>query len=261
MHMRPHRLIRPQLFLLGIVLALAMLAAAPDAAHAQAAAGSITAATGTVQIVRAGATLPAAIGTAVDLGDRVVTAAGGHVAIRLTDGSTLELGESSALVIDQQVAAPAQTRVSLFAGVVRSFVNRTVGAAAPNFEVHTPNAVAAARGTRFDTAYVSGAQRPSFGDCRSFTDVSVYDGVVHLANVNNLAGGVDVPAGYEATVPCMSNPTGAGPLGMTGAASLNAAGGGLGGGNAITPIAPVPPPSCPVCTGGSVGPPPPPPPY
>ncbi|MHB8384518.1 MAG: FecR family protein [Candidatus Binataceae bacterium] len=242
--------------------ALALMFAA-RAAFAQAvAAGTITTASGPVSIQRGAATLGAAVGTPVDVGDRIITGAGGHVIVMLSDQSTLELGDSSNIVVDQQTAGPVTTRVSLFNGELRSFVNHTIGAAAPNFEVHTPNAVAAARGTRFDTIYSSGAARPTYGDCHSFTDVAVQDGVVNLATAGNPGGGTNVEAGYEATVPCFQAPTGSGPLGMTGAASFAAGAAGTSSVGVITPVAPVPPPACPVCvnSGTSPNPPPPPPP-
>jgi len=94
---------------------------------------------------------------------------------------------------------------------------------ATNYEVHTPNAVAAVRGTRFDTAYSEGAVRPFYDGCSRYTDVSVYDGTVNLASNAAPNAGEDVGAGYEATVPCQQSPVPAGPLAMTGAASMGAA--------------------------------------
>ncbi|HVA80299.1 MAG TPA: FecR family protein [Candidatus Binataceae bacterium] len=241
---------------LVIMLALMLAAAcAPRAAFAQAAvAGSITTSSGQVSIQRGAATIGGAVGVAVEVGDRIITGPNGHVIVRLSDQSTLELGASSNIVVDQQTSSPVATRINLFRGELRSFVNHTLGAAAPNFQIHTPNAVAAARGTRFDTVYSSGVARPTFGDCHNFTDVAVQDGVVNLANAGNPGGGVNVRAGYEATVPCFLSPTGAGPLGMTGASSFTAS---SGGGNSslgvISPVVPVPPPACPICVGPATG--------
>lgn len=254
--------VRPSLQI-NLILALGFIFAlmlAPRAAFAQVTvAGTITSSSGPVTIQRGAATLGGAVGTPVDVGDRLLTGVGGHVIVRLTDQSTLELGDSSNIVVDQQTASPVATRVSLFGGELRSFVNHTIGAAAPNFEVHTPNAVAAARGTRFDTIFSAGAARPTFGDCHNFTDVAVQDGVVNLATGNNPGGGINIAAGYEATVPCFLAPTGSGPLGMTGASSFGAAGGASSVG-VITPVAPVPPPACPTCVNMNTPPPPPPPP-
>ena len=155
----------------------------------------------------------------------MVTGPGGHAVITLTDGSQLELGESSNLVIDNHALAPAGgragTQVSLFGGVLHSVVNATGGP--PNFEVHTPNAVAAVRGTRFDTIYNEGDSRPTFGDCRKFTDVVVYEGVVSVRNPG-AATGEEIPAGYEVSVPCNLTPMLPGPIGMTGSSNTGTVG-------------------------------------
>src|SRR5262249_4278641 len=240
-----HRLSVPVALFLSFLMASAAVFSTSDALAQAANAGGVTNSSGSVQIQRGAATIPAGAGTLVQVGDRIITGVGAHVLVTLTDGSTLELGDSSSAVIDQH--AGAATRVSMFGGVLRSFVNRTIGVAAPNFEVHTPNAVAAARGTRFDVAYQTNISRPTYGDCHDFTDTSVYEGVVNLSNVNNPAGGVDIPAGYEATVPCGFSPSGAGPLGMTGASAFGPGGGGLSNTAVLSPVTTVPAPSCPVC--------------
>ena len=224
-------------------------------------AGSVSTASGAVQVQRATGLVAVGPGTPVNVGDRVITGPGGHAIITLTDGSQLELGESSNMVIDNHALAPAggraATQLSLFGGVLRSVVNATGGA--PNFEVHTPNAVAAVRGTRWDTAYTEGEARQTYGDCKRFTDVVVYDGVVDVRNPA-AANGIDVPAGYEVTVPCDLSSTLPGPVGMTGAHSLGANGSVAS--NPTTVVGGVPPPACPVCPvmPATVPPPPPPPP-
>lgn len=247
---------------LSLLFVLTLLAAfRPADAHAQAAiAGTVSQVSGAVQIQRGAATITVTQGTPVQVGDRIITGDDGHVTVLLTDQSTLELSDSSNMVVSQHQGAA--TSVSLATGVVRSFVNRTVGAAAPNFEVHTPNAVAAARGTLFDTSYISGVSRPTYGDAHDFTDVSVYEGIVNVANITNLGGGTNIPAGYESTVSGTNNASSPGPLGMTGAISLSSASGhtGLGSAGIMSPVSTVPPPACPVCAGPSTSPPPPPPP-
>jgi hypothetical protein len=216
----------------------------PADVFAQAAnAGTVSQVSGTVQLQRGAATIPVTRGMPVEVGDRIITGDDGHVVILLTDQSTLELSDSSNMIITQHAGAASQ--VNLASGVVRSFVNRTVGAAAPNFEVHTPNAVAAARGTLFDAAYTSNVSRPTFGNARNFTDISVFDGSVDVANAANPTVFVNVPAGYESTVAGTNNATSPGPLGMTGATSLT---------GTIRAVSAVPPPSCPVCVGPSMGP-------
>lgn len=240
-----HQLTRQSLWL--FVAFLVLLTLRPAVVFAQATnAGTVSVVSGTVQLQRGAATIPVTLGMPVEVGDRITTGDDGHVVVLLTDQSTLELSDSSNMIITQH--AGAATQVNLASGVVRSLVNRTVGAAAPNFEVHTPNAVAAARGTTFDTAYTSNVSRPTFGNARNFTDVSVYDGSVDVANAANPTVFVNVPAGYESTVAGTNNATSPGPLGMTGATSFTTPGG------TLTAVAAVPPPSCPVCMGPSMGP-------
>jgi hypothetical protein len=139
--------------LLGCAL-IALCAAHP--VSAQTVAGSISAITGQATITRGSANIQAVYGAKIEVGDRIVTGAGGNVTIALTDGSQIEVTDSSNLTIDANTLNPdgtrAGTRMSLLNGMVRSLV-RTSAGKPPNFEVHTPNAVAAARGTSFDVDY------------------------------------------------------------------------------------------------------------
>jgi hypothetical protein len=180
-------------------------------ALAQTVAGSVTSLTGDVRIERAGTTVTAAPGTAVDVNDRIVTGPNSRATITLTDNSKLELDESSSLVIDQQMvtANSRNTKLSLFSGLVRSFVSYS-SSPTPNFAVHTPNAVASARGTEYDTSTstqapgtMSEEDRKKYRDCRRFTQVSVYEGTVEVVNSTNPgAGSVQVPAGHRTWVVC-----------------------------------------------------------
>ena len=150
-----------------------------------------------MHIERGGTTVPATPGTAVDVGDRIVSGPNSRATITLTDNSKLELDESSSLAIDQQMVGTntRNTKLSLFSGLVRSFVSYT-SSPTPNFEVHTPNAVASARGTEYDTSSsgqppntMSDEDRKKYKDCRRFTQVSVYDGTVEVTNTTNPGGG------------------------------------------------------------------------
>jgi hypothetical protein len=227
--------------------ALALVISGP--AFAQTAAGSFATVTGQVQIQRAGATIGAASGVGVNVGDRILTGASGHAVIVLNDQSRLEIGPVSSITLDQFTVSggATSTRVSLFSGVLRSLVNSATGGAAANYQVHTPNAVAAVRGTKFDTAYTENVIRPGYQGCERYTDVSVYQGTVNLAPIASPNTGEDVGAGYEATLPCDKPATAPGPLAMTGAVSLDsAAAGGLFSGS-MPGSSGAPPPACPVC--------------
>jgi ferric-dicitrate binding protein FerR (iron transport regulator) len=238
----------------GLLLLSALLVVSRTAL-AQTAAGSFQSVSGQVQVQRSGgATIGAASGVGVNVGDRIITGANGHAVIILNDQSRLELGPGSTITLDQFALGGGPTRVSLFSGVMRSLVSAASGGAPANYQVHTPNAVAAVRGTKFDTAYSENVIRSGYQGCEKYTDVSVYQGTVNLANIGSTNAGEDVHAGYEATVPCDKPPTDGGPLSMTGAVSLESANAG---GAQFTGAAPgssaAPVPSCPVCVDMTTG--------
>jgi hypothetical protein len=206
---------------LTVIVAILLLIA--PAAMAQTPAGSISAVAGAVSIQRAGRTIPATYGTAIMVADRIVTGADGRVTVTLSDSSQLEVTESSTLVVDQNTLSPTGTRVStkvtLLGGLVRSIVNPT--ATPPNFEVHTPNAVASARGSSADVGYQNGVARKEFKDCLEFTDVADYKGDWEVTNPTNPgAPPVELHEGQKTTVAC-----GLAPLPAT---SITAAGIGAG---------------------------------
>ncbi len=82
-----------------LISALVLVVSRP--ALAQTAAGSFSSVSGQVQIQRAGATIGAASGVGVDVGDRIVTGVGGHAVIVLNDQSRLELGPVSSITLDE----------------------------------------------------------------------------------------------------------------------------------------------------------------
>jgi hypothetical protein len=143
---------------------LAVLLTLAPHAWAQTPAGSISALNGAVTVERAGKSIPAVQGTALQVGDKLTTGPNGGVTISLSDGSQLELNDSSTLVLTENILNPdgsrASTKVTLLNGLVRSLV-KVSSASPPNFEVHTPNAVASARGTMFDVSYHEGQPRPA----------------------------------------------------------------------------------------------------
>jgi hypothetical protein len=203
---------------------------APSIACAQQV-GTVTQLSGSAQIQRAGATISVVQGMAVQLHDRLATSVNSSATVRLTSGITLTLAEHTNLTFNQNVAAGGarNTELNLLEGGLRSIVPtllRTEG-----FEIHTPNAVTAVRGTDFDTTYIEGVVRPGYEGCQRYTDVRVREGVVAVSNLSNPTQVVDIEAGYETTVPCELPPLNAGPLGIAGAAGPGEAGGrGSGGG-------------------------------
>src|SRR5205807_6382884 len=138
------------------------------------------------------------------VGDKLETATHSDVTVQLIDGSELTLADSTSIIIGQALMSVSRTdaAVALFKGKVRSIVNLT-GGSLPNFEIHTPNAVAVVRGTDFETQYIEGKPCPGFPQCLRYTDVGVYKGIVEVHNPTSAKPiRVKVTSGYETTVPC-----------------------------------------------------------
>src|SRR5882757_9342585 len=217
----PGRLCRINCALKSIGVTIVLIIVAQVPAFAQTSAGSVTSVVGSANLQRAGATMTVTVGMAVQTGDQLVVDDSGRVTITLIDGSILEAGSSSTMVIDQMLldsnGARSSTRIKLLTGILRSVVKHSSHGNPPNFEVHTPNATLAARSTMFDTAYSQGSRPFAFGDCHQFTDEQTYKGTVGAKNAATPdADEVSVEAGYETTIACNSAPTEPGPLGMTG---------------------------------------------
>jgi hypothetical protein len=234
---------------LGIIrvsaFALVFLVLSMHSVSAQTVAGHITAINGNATIGRTGKSFAAIFGASVDVGDELVTSPNGRLTVTLTDSSQLELTEGSSLLISGNLLNPngtrAKTTITLLDGLVRSLVRVTAGTA-PNYEVHTPNAVASARGTTYDTNYTNNVTRPGFKSCKEFTDISVFDGTVAVSSLANPSSPtVEVHTGQKTTVPCG--------LAVLPATALSAAAGGIGAGATAAAVAG----TLGVITGGVVG--------
>jgi FecR protein len=199
-----------------LVMAVAICAGASES-QAQNAVGSITDITGSAQLQRAGSTLNVTTSMRVELHDLLTTAAASQLTITLLDNSTLTLAESSRLTIDEDVVtggARTSTKVSLLGGSLHSIITTALHVGASTFEVNTPNAVAAVRGTDFEMRYTTGLPRGGYPGCLEFTDEATNEGTVANWNKANPAAVVEVPAGHYTTVACAAAPTAAGTGGL-----------------------------------------------
>jgi len=184
--------------------------------------GSITQLSGSAQLRRAGLTQTPAVGTVVVLHDQLTTMPDSAVTVTLADNSTLSLSQSTTLVFDENVVAGGtrqRTLVGLLSGAVNSVITTAMRSGNPTFQINTPNAQVGVRGTDFETSYTEGTPRPGYEGCQRYTDVVVRKGVVVVSNRVNLAAEVDVPGGYETTVPCLLPPLAAGLIGIGGGAA------------------------------------------
>ena len=185
-------------------------------AFAQATVGEVTSITGVGKLLRGGSQLDLAPSMPVEVRDRLSTAPAAKLTVTFHDGSKLILSESSSYTIDRYelaTTARRQAEIELWAGHLRAIVDIGVGGV-PDFEVHTPNAISAVRGTEFETAFIEGRPCPEDRSCLRYTTVGVFHGVVAVANISNPAQAVQVNEGYETTVACEAPATSPAPLGM-----------------------------------------------
>jgi hypothetical protein len=186
------------------------------AAFAQDTVGQVTEITGSAKLERGGVEVEAAPMMQIKIRDKLRTTAKSKLTVTLRDGSKLVLSESSSYTIDEySIAATTRMRASiaLWAGHLRAIVVTALGAV-PDFEVHTPNAIAAVRGTEFETAFIADRPCPEDRSCMRYTTVGVFHGTVSVANIANPAQAVQVTEGYETTVACERPATSPAPLGM-----------------------------------------------
>jgi hypothetical protein len=178
--------------------------------------GEVTGIIGVANIERGGSKFAAAPSMPIQIHDRLETIGKAELTVTFHDGSKLILSEPGSYTIDQY-AITSTTRteasIALWAGHLRAIVNVMAGGA-PNFQVHTPNAIAAVRGTEFETAYIKDRPCPEDRTCTRYTTVEVFHGVVAVANSSNPAQAIQVAEGYETTVACESPATSPAPLGM-----------------------------------------------
>ncbi len=183
---------------------------------AQEAVGAIAKVTGIAKLERGGKEIGVTVAMPISIGDKIRTMKNAQVSVTFRDGSRAELGESSYLSIDRY-ALSGSTRTSgllaLWAGRLHTIIKVATGRE-PSFEVHTPNAVVAVRGTDFETAFIDNRPCPEDRSCMRYTTVGVSKGVVAVSNPSNPAPPTEVREGYETTVACEAAATSPAPLGM-----------------------------------------------
>ena len=169
-----------------VLVALLTIVAVPSA-HAQNTVGTITQITGAATIQRGGATIAAVPNMPVMLHDKIVTGAGGSLTIGLVDNSSLQLGESSTITIDDSVlvnGVGAPSKVGLPGGDLHTVILGAMRGTSTTFQVNTPNAIGAVRGTPWHEHYDEDEHKESKG-CRQTTEVDVDDGTVQVCNTEN----------------------------------------------------------------------------
>jgi hypothetical protein len=213
---------------LAVLVMIAIAARAP-AAHAQNTVGTITQITGAATIQRPGATIGAAQNMPIMLHDRITTEASGSLTIGLVDNSSMQLGPSSTITIDESVlvnGVGAPSKVGLVSGKLHSTIVGAMRSSTTAFEVHTPNAIGAVRGTEYDTS-TDTTPREGSKDCFQNTDLDVEDGTVQFCNTANPPECKDIHKGEHSEIRCGAFFAGGGVAGVAGLGTLGAVVGGV----------------------------------
>jgi hypothetical protein len=126
-------------------------------------------------------------GTILDTGS-------GRLLLRLSDGSEVIVRAHTRLQV-QQPSLTDPSYLQLLLGRIRALINKRTGGAVP-FELGTPSAVIAVRGTQFDVEV----------NARNVTEVDVVDGLVEVYGRNANGGSVLLEPGFSTRVGMDSGP-------------------------------------------------------
>jgi hypothetical protein len=126
-------------------------------------------------------------GTILDTGS-------GRLLLRLSDGSEVMVRAHTRLQV-QQPSLTDPSYFQLLLGRIRALINKRTGGAVP-FELGTPSAVIAVRGTQFEVEVNS----------RNVTEVDVVDGLVEVYGRNAAGGSVLLEPGFSTRVGLDSGP-------------------------------------------------------
>jgi hypothetical protein len=184
---------------LGFLLLL--LWSTPAPAQAPTAIGVVDALVGECTVTRFGESSASALAVGAELyeGDRIRTAAAARLRLAFVDGTVVQLGESTDLVLDWFLVAPdvntQNVLLRVSSGILRAIVELVLPRAA--FEVQTTTAVASVRGTDWISEVTPEA-----------TATVTLEGQVAIRNIEpGIAGEVVLGPGEGTTVNAGAPPT------------------------------------------------------
>jgi hypothetical protein len=115
--------------------------------------GVVRISAGSATVTRAGNVLPATTGTRLHSGDTLGTGPDGSLGVILRDNSSLSLGPSSRLVLQDFLFSPSEGKFSLFVRISKgtmAYLSGLIGKMAPEkARFETPTASIGIRGTHF----------------------------------------------------------------------------------------------------------------
>jgi len=170
----------------GVVLSVLFVIGGwlPASAPAQTSVGSVTTVKNRVGVTHLGqgASVSAKVGDRVLFKDTFETEAEARAKLLFEDDSLLTLGEKTRLQITENVYDPARhhrsSTVEILSGRLRVLVGRVFSGTGSKFEVHTPTAVAASRGTYYIVWIFMLDGKPATG-------IAVLEGAVEAQNIDS----------------------------------------------------------------------------
>jgi hypothetical protein len=157
------QMLRPHSLIVGIVASLVLAAWGSAAAQMKPASAEIVRANGRIEVLPKGQTtwMAGAVGTRLVEGDQIRAMAASAADLTLPDGSTILIAENTRFAVSKldydTARGDRDATFHVVAGKVRAQVTQAavslVRARQSNFNISTPNGVAAVRGTILITAY------------------------------------------------------------------------------------------------------------
>jgi hypothetical protein len=186
---------------ISCLVAIAMAAGV----QAQSESGRVAAILGTMEIVRGGTSEPATIGAPVFSGDQLRTGGNDQAKVVFQDDSVLDLAPGTEVLLVKQVFERTghrlESRLRLSKGKLRAWVGEAYRGPRSRYEVETPTAIIAVRGTEFIVAYDSTAEETAVVCMAGEVEVAGTLGVIGAQVQLSTQSGTEVAKGRFPTSP------------------------------------------------------------
>ncbi|NVO07003.1 MAG: FecR domain-containing protein [Rhodoferax sp.] len=151
--MHTYKQVRVNKLLLATVATGCLLMAGASFADTATVAGVVKKKEGTVEIVRAGKTIPVEVGTTIEPGDLVKTSKDSSVGLMLKDETRMSVGPNSQMALDRYAFNADTYAGNIFVNVIKGTFAMISGLVVKNnpssSQIKTPTSTAGIRGTSF----------------------------------------------------------------------------------------------------------------
>jgi hypothetical protein len=190
--------------MISTILCLVAIAMAAGV-QAQSESGRVAAILGTMEIVRGGTSEPATIGAPVFSGDQLRTGGNDRAKVVFHDDSVLDLAPGTEVLLVKQVfertGHRVESRLRLSKGKLRAWVGEAYRGPRSRYEIETPTAIIAVRGTEFIVAYDSTAEETAVVCMAGEVEVAGTLGVIGAQVQLSTQSGTEVAKGRFPTSP------------------------------------------------------------